>query len=59
VLEGGPGHDAILGGRGPDTILAADGTKDCIVTGKGTDSVTADAFDVVDPKKGCPPGFWL
>jgi uncharacterized repeat protein (TIGR01451 family) len=59
VLEGGPGHDAIIGGRGPDTILAADGTKDCIVTGKGNDSVTADAFDVVDSKKGCPPGFWL
>lgn len=59
VLEGGPGHDAIIGGRGPDTILATDGTKDCIVTGKGNDSVTADPFDVVDPKKGCPPGFWL
>ena len=59
VLEGGPGHDAILGGRGPDTILAADGNKDCIVTGRGDDSVTADPFDVVDPKKGCPPGFWL
>jgi uncharacterized repeat protein (TIGR01451 family) len=59
VLEGGPGHDAILGGRGPDTILAADGATDCIVTGRGDDSVTADPFDVVDPKKGCPPGFWL
>lgn len=59
VLEGGPGHDAILGGRGPDTILAADGTTDCIVTGEGNDSVTADPFDVIDPKKGCPPGFWL
>jgi hypothetical protein len=59
VLEGGPGHDAILGGRGPDTILAADGTKDCIVTGPGNDSVTADPFDLIDPKKGCPPGFWL
>jgi uncharacterized repeat protein (TIGR01451 family)/fimbrial isopeptide formation D2 family protein len=59
TLEGGPGHDAMLGGRGPDTFLAADGTKDCIVGGKGDDTVTADPFDVVDPKKGCPPGFWL
>ncbi len=59
VLDGGPGHDALIGGRGPDTFLAADGTKDCIVTGRGNDSVTADPFDLVDPKKGCPPGFWL
>jgi uncharacterized repeat protein (TIGR01451 family) len=59
ALEGGPGHDAMLGGRGPDTILAADGSTDCIVGGKGDDTVTADPFDVVDPKKGCPPGFWL
>jgi uncharacterized repeat protein (TIGR01451 family) len=59
TLEGGPGHDAMLGGRGPDTFLAADGNADCIVGGRGDDSVTADPFDVVDPKKGCPPGFWL
>jgi uncharacterized repeat protein (TIGR01451 family) len=59
VLEGGPGHDAMIGGRGPDTFLAADGVKDCIVTGKGNDTVTADPFDLVDPKKGCPPGFRL
>ena len=59
TLEGGPGHDAMLGGRGPDTILAADGTRDCIVGGRGDDAVTADPFDLVDPAKGCPPGFWL
>lgn len=60
VVDGGAGHDAILGGRGADTILAADTTKDCIVTGPGDDVVTADpGLDLVDPHGGCPAGFWL
>ncbi len=60
VMDGSAGHDAFLGGRGDDTILAADGTKDCIVSGRGDDSVAADpGLDLVDPPKGCPAGFWL
>jgi len=60
LMEGEAGHDAFLGGRGDDTILAADGTKDCIVTGRGDDTVAADpGLDLVDPPKGCPAGFWL
>jgi uncharacterized repeat protein (TIGR01451 family)/fimbrial isopeptide formation D2 family protein len=57
TVEGGPGHDALISGRGPDTILAADGVRDCILTGKGEDSVAADPVDLVDPQRGCAPGF--
>jgi uncharacterized repeat protein (TIGR01451 family)/fimbrial isopeptide formation D2 family protein len=60
MMAGGAGHDAFLGGRGNDTILAADGTRDCIVTGRGEDLVIADpGLDLVDPARGCAPGFWL
>lgn len=58
TVEGGGGHDAIISGKGPDTILAADGVKDCILTGKGEDTVNADPIDLVDPNRGCAPGFW-
>lgn len=57
TVEGGAGHDALISGRGADTILAADGVKDCILTGKGRDSVAADPIDLVDPQHGCAPGF--
>jgi fimbrial isopeptide formation D2 family protein len=57
TVEGGAGHDALISGRGADTILAADGVRDCILTGKGEDSVAADPVDLVDPKRGCAPGF--
>jgi uncharacterized repeat protein (TIGR01451 family) len=59
TVEGGAGHDALIAGRGPDTILAVDGTRDCILTGKGEDVVAGDPVDRVDPKGGCPAGFWL
>lgn len=58
-IEGGPGADAINpgggsdfvdGGPGDDAINALDGTQDSIVCGDGSDSVTGDAFDVLD---GC------
>ena len=60
IIDGGTGHDALMGGRGADTFQAADGTKDCILTGRGDDVVSADpGLDVVDPRGGCPAGFWL
>ena len=59
VVDGGPGHDAIIAGKGDDRIIADDGALDCIRTGQGTDDVSADEFDRVDPARGCPPGFWL
>jgi Ca2+-binding RTX toxin-like protein len=62
VLTGGPGKDQIIGDLptgdcgplwckypfGNDTINAQDGEVDTISCGWGTDTVTADAADVVD-----------
>ncbi|HWH93484.1 MAG TPA: hypothetical protein VNT03_06455 [Baekduia sp.] len=62
VLTGGPGRDQIIGDLptgdcgplwckypfGNDTINAQDGEVDTISCGWGTDTVTADAVDVVD-----------
>jgi hypothetical protein len=58
VLEGGPGHDVLIGGRGPDVILAEDGNVDCIQK-QAVDQVQRDRFDIVNPRGGCAPGFWL
>jgi Ca2+-binding RTX toxin-like protein len=46
-LTGGAGADSIDGGVGDDVILARDGAIDQIVCGAGSDSVTADPFDVI------------
>jgi hypothetical protein len=54
VLKGGPGRDEIVGGpgrdkiegsAGGDTIDAADGWRDTISCGLGTDALKADPFD--------------
>lgn len=57
-LDGGPGHDAFIPGRGTDVILAQDGTIDCIQRRSG-DEVHRDPIDLVNPRNGCAPGFWL
>ncbi len=58
TLYGDGGHDALIGGKGGDTFFTQDGVKDCIMTGKGSDTVNGDVgLDLVDPRGGCPPGF--
>lgn len=47
---GGPGKDTITGGAGNDVLLAADGTRDVVDCGVGTDTAVVDAFDSV---RGC------
>ena len=37
-----PGSDALLGGTGPDTLLARDGRRDLVDGGRGTDLAIAD-----------------
>jgi RTX calcium-binding nonapeptide repeat (4 copies) len=63
VLVGGPGRDTLNGDTaggdcgplwcklpyGNDTIDARDGEADSVICGAGTDTVTADAIDVVSP----------
>jgi hemolysin type calcium-binding protein len=58
-VSGGPGDDAITGGRGSDridagagadVIAAADGTRDVVNCGAGSDRVRADRRDVL---RGC------
>jgi RTX calcium-binding nonapeptide repeat (4 copies) len=59
VLEGGLGHDVFIPGLGTDVILAQDGDVDCIQRRSG-DEVQLDAgVDLVNPRNGCAPGFWL
>jgi Domain of unknown function DUF11/RTX calcium-binding nonapeptide repeat (4 copies) len=45
LIVGGPGRDKIEGGAGGDTIDAADGWRDRISCGLGTDALEADPFD--------------
>lgn len=47
ALTGGGGSDRLDGGEGDDTVNARDGVADRIDCGGGTDSVVADAVDVV------------
>ncbi|MCZ4499958.1 MAG: repeat-containing protein [Marmoricola sp.] len=47
-LSAGAGEDDIRGGAGDDTIFAADGEKDAVDCGAGTDDVaTVDTIDIV------------
>lgn len=47
ALSGGAGPDLLEGGPGDDTINARNGEVDTIVCGDGTDTVVADAGDLV------------
>ncbi|MBJ7347627.1 MAG: hypothetical protein JHC87_03525 [Thermoleophilaceae bacterium] len=47
VLKGGAGKDRIIGGDGDDIILARDKKVDRIFCGPGTDTVMADATDIL------------
>jgi hypothetical protein len=47
TVTGGLGADVLSGGDGNDVIQARDGVADRIDCGLGTDSVVADALDVV------------
>lgn len=47
TVTGGGGADLLSGGDGDDTISARDGVADRIDCGAGTDSVVADAVDVL------------
>lgn len=47
ILRGGAGVDTMSGGSGVDTIYARDGVIDTIDCGEDTDSVEADANDVL------------
>ena len=49
-INPGGGSDIVDGGLGDDSISALDGAQDSILCGAGIDTVTADAFDVLD---GC------
>jgi Ca2+-binding RTX toxin-like protein len=46
-LDGGGGSDVISGQANDDTIMAQDGVFDIVGCDGGTDSVTADRFDLV------------
>jgi Ca2+-binding RTX toxin-like protein len=47
VLSGGPGQDDISGGAGDDTIHAADGDRDRVDCGPGSDTAFVDKRDQV------------
>jgi Ca2+-binding RTX toxin-like protein len=59
VMAGGPGHDAIISGGGQDEIDAQDELKDCILASPAVDQISKDPQDLLNPKSGCPAGFWL
>ena len=47
LVDGGAGLDVINAGNGNDTVGVRDGRQDLVDCGGGTDSVTADAVDVL------------
>ena len=47
VITGGIGRDRISGGAGSDTIMAADGDRDIVDCGAGSDRAVVDGIDVV------------
>jgi hypothetical protein len=47
ILVGGSGSDTFFGGVGSDTIMAADGERDVVDCGPGSDRTVVDAIDVV------------
>lgn len=47
AVTGGVGTDLLSGGEGDDIIQARDGVADRVDCGAGTDSVVADALDVI------------
>ena len=48
VVEGGDGSDELTGGEGDDVVRAADGVRDRIVCGLGTDTGEADPEDEIE-----------
>jgi Ca2+-binding RTX toxin-like protein len=52
VLTGGPGFNVIDGGFGNDTVAIRDGALDVAICGDGSDTVTADGVDSIDPVGG-------
>lgn len=48
-IDGGPGEDTIDGLGGDDAVLVRDGVEDHVQCSDGTDSVTADTLDAIDP----------
>ncbi len=47
TITGGPGTDGLYGGGGNDVIHSRDGNVDTVDCGPGTDTVDADAFDLL------------
>jgi hypothetical protein len=47
IIIGGPGSDKLYGGPGSDTIMAADGERDIVDCGPGSDRAIVDAIDIV------------
>ena len=47
IVDSGPGADVLKAGNGNDTVGVRDGTQDLVDCGGGTDTVTADAVDVL------------
>jgi hypothetical protein len=46
-ITGGPGFDYIVAGPGDDTVTTRDGEPDRVLCGDGTDTVVADASDLL------------